>query len=94
MAQAFVPASQVESANTREGGPRYPVPRGLGRHVQASASSLRLGRRPERGTRTHALPWVVRVDRVVKLGWLIPALIVVAVLAFIGIEIWFLTQAR
>ncbi len=37
---------------------------------------------------------VVRVDRVVKLGWLIPALIVVAVLAFIGIEIWFLTQAR
>jgi hypothetical protein len=38
---------------------------------------------------------VVRVDRVVKLGWMIPALIVVAVLAFIAIEIWFgLTQAR
>jgi hypothetical protein len=30
-----------------------------------------------------------------KRFWLIPALIVVAVLAFIGIEIWFgLTQAR
>jgi hypothetical protein len=35
------------------------------------------------------------VEGVVKRRWLIPALIVVAVLAFIGVEIWFgITQAR
>jgi len=35
------------------------------------------------------------VEGAVKRRWLIPALIVVAVLAFIGVEIWFgVTRAR